>query len=346
MGKDYYKTLQITKEANDEEIKKAYRKLALKYHPDKNKEANAEEKFKELSEAYEVLSDTKKRETYDLLGEPGLRKGCARETNGNNWAYNNDPFKTFAHVYGGERYKDFFTRNGSHRMGGPSVYDINDGFMRNPRYMNQGNSNRANDTSRFQHHSNTSSNNHATPKKLQDPPVETELPVTLEEVHKGTVKNMKISRKALHFDGTTHRETKLLTINVKPGWKAGTKITFPKEGDQSANKLAADIVFIIKDKPHPLFERDGSDLVYRKSITLKDALSCDTKVKVPTIDGETITVPIKSIISPTTVKIVPNKGLPHTKDPSKFGNLVIKFDIKFPDTLGENSRRLIMKALS
>lgn len=73
MGKDYYKTLGIPKGSNEEEIKKAYRRMALRFHPDKNKDANAEEKFKEIAEAYEVLSDPKKRVVYDQLGEEGER---------------------------------------------------------------------------------------------------------------------------------------------------------------------------------------------------------------------------------------------------------------------------------
>jgi DnaJ homolog subfamily B member 5 len=73
MGKDYYKALGIAKTATDDEIKKAYRKLALKFHPDKNKEPGAEEKFKEIAEAYEVLSDKKKRDVYDKYGEEGLK---------------------------------------------------------------------------------------------------------------------------------------------------------------------------------------------------------------------------------------------------------------------------------
>lgn len=75
MGKDYYKTLGIQKGATDEDIKKAYRKLALKFHPDKNKSPGAEDRFKEIAEAYEVLSDKKKREVYDRYGEEGLKGG-------------------------------------------------------------------------------------------------------------------------------------------------------------------------------------------------------------------------------------------------------------------------------
>lgn len=80
MGKDYYRVLGITKAATDEEIKKSYRKLALRYHPDKNKAAGAEDKFKEIAEAYEVLSDKKKRDIYDKYGEDGL-KGNRGENN-------------------------------------------------------------------------------------------------------------------------------------------------------------------------------------------------------------------------------------------------------------------------
>lgn len=108
-------------------------------------------------------------------------------------------------------------------------------------------------------------------KKTQDPPIEHELFVTLEEVATGTTKKMKISRKVLNPDGRTTRvEDKLLTIDIKPGWKQGTKITFPREGDQSASTIPADIIFIIKDKDHPTFRRDGANLIYTARITLKD----------------------------------------------------------------------------
>ncbi|KAJ8951935.1 hypothetical protein NQ318_013601 [Aromia moschata] len=96
-----------------------------------------------------------------------------------------------------------------------------------------------------------------------------DLYVSLDDITKGCQKKMKISRKVLQPDGTTRKEDKVLTINVKPGWKAGTKITFQREGDQGRNKIPADIVFIIRDKPHPLFKREGSDIRYTAKISLK-----------------------------------------------------------------------------
>lgn len=103
MGKDFYKILGIQKGSNDDEIKKAYRKLALKYHPDKNKSAGAEERFKEIAEAYEVLSDKKKRDIYDQYGEEGLHGGIPNtggSESGQNFTYefHGDPRATFAQV--------------------------------------------------------------------------------------------------------------------------------------------------------------------------------------------------------------------------------------------------------
>ena len=86
----------------------------------------------------------------------------------------------------------------------------------------------------------------------------------------GVTKRMKISRRVLANDGTAKKEEKVLTINVKPGWKSGTKITFQREGDQAPNKIPADIVFIIRDKPHQHFKREGPDLKYSSKITLKE----------------------------------------------------------------------------
>ena len=110
-------------------------------------------------------------------------------------------------------------------------------------------------------------------EKIQDPPVEHDLYVTLEEINSGCVKKMKISRRVMQPDGTPKKEDKYVSISVKPGWKSGTKVTFQKEGDQTKGKIPSDIVFIIRDKPHPLFRREGSDLRYTARLTLKQVSS-------------------------------------------------------------------------
>lgn len=104
----------------------------------------------------------------------------------------------------------------------------------------------------------------------QDPPVVHDLRVSLEEVFTGCTKKMKISRKRLNPDGrTTRTEDKILTVEVKKGWKEGTKVTFPKEGDETPTNVPADVVFVVKDKPHPKYRRDGSDIIYAAKIALK-----------------------------------------------------------------------------
>ncbi|OXB51544.1 UNVERIFIED_CONTAM: hypothetical protein H355_007691, partial [Colinus virginianus] len=107
--------------------------------------------------------------------------------------------------------------------------------------------------------------------RKQDPPVLYDLRVSLEEVYSGCTKKMKISHKRLNPDGKTVRsEDKILSIEVKRGWKEGTKITFPGEGDQTPTNIPADVVFVVKDKPHSVFRREGSDIVYPARISLRE----------------------------------------------------------------------------
>merc|ERR1712228_1164282 len=108
--------------------------------------------------------------------------------------------------------------------------------------------------------------------KVQDTTIEKEIPVSLEEIAKGAEKKMKISRKVHQDDGRVTTEDKVLKITVKPGWKSGTKVTFSQEGDKFPGRTPADIAFIIRDKPHPVFSRDGTNLKYTYKIPLREAL--------------------------------------------------------------------------
>ncbi|XP_044756179.1 dnaJ protein homolog 1-like [Coccinella septempunctata] len=323
MGKDYYSILGISKNASDDEIKKAYRKLALQYHPDKNKSPKAEDKFKEVAEAYEVLSDKKKRDIYDNYGEDGLKGGAGPHGNtGFTYTFHGDPRATFAQFFGNTNpFQSFFGYDDAFDS------DINEstfifGFP--------------------------GSQNHVGPHRdmmSQDPPVEHEIYLTLEEVFHGCVKKMKIQKKVLLPSGKLAREEKMLEINVQPGWKAGTKITFPKEGDQGVNKIPADIVFIIRDKTHGTFKREGSDLRYTAKISLKQAL-CGCIVNVPLISGGQEALNYKGdIIKPQTVRRIAGKGLPFPKEPSRRGDLIVTFDIRFPDVISTTVRKYLEEKL-
>merc|ERR1712088_722352 len=152
---------------------------------------------------------------------------------------------------------------------------------------------------------------------------------------------MKISRKVIRQDGTRAMEDKVLKIVVKPGWKAGTKVTFAKEGDQVPGKIPADIAFIIKDKPHPLFSRDGVNLNYNYKIPLREAL-CGTVVQVPTLEGKKVGINCTGeVIKPTTTKRLQGFGLPYPKDPAKKGDIIVGFDVLFPDAISQSSKDVL-----
>jgi len=337
MGKDYYQILGTTKGATDDEIKKAYRKMALKYHPDKNKAPGAEEKFKEIAEAYDVLSDPKKKEVYDAYGEEGLKggvtggPGMSSDGNFTRYTFHGDPHEIFRSFFGDENpfgHDDPLSFFGFGGSGGGSGNSF--GFT-------MGNDLHGEDPF-------SSLGGGRGSRKRQDPKIYRDLPVSLEEVLTGTQKKMKINRKVLNSDGrTTKQEEHIISIDVKPGWKEGTKITFPKEGDQSPNSIPADIVFVIKDKPHPIFTRNGSDIKYIAPITLREALIGVT-LNVPTLDGRFLQVPM-DVIQPSTVKRISGEGLPFPKEPDKRGYLIVEFDIKFPETLSKDVRQKISKLL-
>ncbi|EMS60716.1 DnaJ homolog subfamily B member 13 [Triticum urartu] len=137
----------------------------------------------------------------------------------------------------------------------------------------------------------------------------------------------------------------ILTIDIKPGWKKGTKITFPEKGNETRNVIPSDLVFIIEERAHPKFKRDGNDLVYTHKISLVDALT-GCAVQLTTLDGRSLTVPVKSVISPTYEEVVQGEGMPITREPSKKGNLRIKFQIKFPTALTADQKAGVQQLLS
>lgn len=339
MGNDYYKILGISKDATDDEIKKAYRKLALKYHPDKNKSPGAEERFKEVAEAYEVLSDKKKRDIYDKYGEDVLKgKAPTNQSGGGDfenfsYAYHGNPQATFAQFFGSSNPFHSFFDGPSKMFGFPGDSDNDDIFESvGPRIPGGA----------FRSHSFNVHTPNKSKDKMQDPPIEYDLYVSLEDIMKGCTKKMKINRKIMQPDGNLRRDDKVLTINIRPGWKAGTKITFQREGDQLRNKIPADIVFIIRDKPHPVFKREGSDIRYTVKVSLKQAL-CGCVIEIPTLN-DNIKKPLdftSEIIKPNTVRRIQGYGLPLPKEPSRKGDLVVNFEINFPNHLSQSAKDIL-----
>jgi len=315
MGVDYYSILNLTRSASDADIKKHYRKLSLKFHPEKNPDDQvATDKFMQVAEAYDVLSDPRKRAVYDQFGEEGLKNGvpsgsgeCGAWTQG--YTFHGNPDKVFRDFFGGDNpFQEFYDRvDGDLSMGFGGL--------------------------------------HGRGAKKQDPPIERDLFLSLEEVFHGCTKKMKISRRVMNEDGhTSSIRDKILTITVKKGWKPGTKITFPKEGDQGPNNIPADIVFIVKDKPHPRFRREGLNLIHTANVLLGRALT-GTTVDIHTLDERTLHIPINDIIKPGYKKVVPTEGMPLSTDPTQKGDLIIEFNIEFPQSLTPERKELVRSSL-
>ncbi|XP_071920105.1 uncharacterized protein [Coffea arabica] len=230
MGVDYYNILKVGRNATEDDVKKAYRRLAMKWHPDKNptNKKEAEAKFKQISEAYEVLSDPQKRQTYDQYGEEGLKDMPPQGSGGG-----------FQNGFNPRNAEDIFAEFfGSSPFGFGSAGPGSDGTGA------------------------------SMPKK--PPPVE-----------------------------------KILSIEVKPGWKRGTKITFPDKAEALGG----------------------------------------TTVNITTLDGRELSIPVNDIISPGYELVVDKEGMPIAKEPRNRGDLKINFEVKFPTKMTTEQRAAIKRAL-
>lgn len=350
---DYYKLLGVNRDADDDAIKKAYRKLALKWHPDRNpnNKAEAEKQFKAISEAYEVLSDKNKRAVYDQFGEEGLKNGApAPGAEGFGGGFGGGearfPGGSFFHYTsgGGPRasrtapgafhptnaddiFRQFFGSSGG---GDPfaSAFDDDDDDMRG---FSRGGP--------FAHSHNTRS------AAAKPAPAVYPLRCTLEELYSGCTKKLKIKRKLL--DPTTRQPSlseKIIAVNVKAGWKAGTKLNYAGEGDEYAPNKRQDVQLVIEEKAHPIFRRDGDDLHVSMNLTLEEAL-CGFSKTVTTLDTRELKVSNKAVTVPNQQLKFPNGGMPNQKDSTSKGALIVTFKVTFPPTLTEEQKKLVHQAL-
>ncbi|KAI7838345.1 hypothetical protein COHA_007913 [Chlorella ohadii] len=320
----------------------------MQYHPDKNPDnkEGAEKKFKEVSEAFEVLSDPKKREVYDQFGEEGLKGGMggAGGMGGFGGFHPRDANDLFAELFrgfggggGSFRSSSFGGGGGGDFFGGGMPFGGMGGMGGMP-----GMGGPFGGSGGFGGMNGHAGGQPRRPKK--DAPHEMDLQCSLEELYRGTTRRMKISRKRLDANGQQRPDSEMLEIHVRPGWKAGTKITFQEKGDEHPGRIAADIIFVLQEKPHPVFRRDGNDLIYTHRVPLVEAL-CGTAVHLQTLDGRPLAVPINAPISLQQDLVVPGEGMPITKQPGQKGNLRIRFEVKMPDQLNEQQKAVLRSVL-
>jgi len=368
-GADYYKLLGIERNANEDDIKRAYKKMALKWHPDRNKGSEASsKKFKEISEAFEVLSDKQKRTVYDQFGEEGLKGGGGPPPGASAGPAGAGPggFSGFSGFPGGGGNTFTFTSSGPggfRQSGGFAPTDPNKIFAQ---FFNMAGMGGGGGRGRFEDDDDdddsmggfsfggmpggmhTRQTRHTAPKpaaSASPSEISRPLKVSLEELYTGATKRLKVGRRLQN--GTT--EDKVLEIQIHPGWKSGTKIRFPKAGNEQPGGDAQDLVFVVEEKEHPTFTREGNDLVCRVKIPLVDALTeGGGKRTVEALDGRKLQVPVpKGIVKPGQESTMPGEGMPIRKDGSvkKKGDLIVKWEVVFPDRLTPAQKEGIRKVL-
>ena len=351
---DFYATLGISKaDASDEtKLKKAYKKAAMKSHPDR-KGGNAE-RFKRVGLAYDTLSDPSKRAVYDRYGEEGLKAGfvAPEERASASGGFGNGngggtTFRTTTTGGGGgfpggaghqefsgadaeKLFRSFFGGGGSPFGSGGAGGGFDFGGV-------------GNGGGGFDFGGGGAARKRRRPENI------VHLECTLEELFRGTKKMLKLTRKVNAGGGQLVDREETMSIDVKPGWKAETKITFERRGNEEPGEpgQGADLVVVIKEKPHAWLRREKDDLIYEvPSISLRSAL-VGFKMSFVNVDGEKIEASFDECTSPGSIRTLRGKGMPNQKTGVR-GNLLLKIGkVEFPrGKLTTKQKSLIKEALA
>ncbi len=309
--KDYYKILGVDKNATQEEIRKAYRKLALKYHPDRNPgDKAAEEKFKEITEANEVLSDPEKRKKYDQLGA-----NWKYYQNMNTGAGGGDWFGGFGNSGGGRTYH--FSGDFGDLFGG--VGGFSDFFKS---FFGGGFGETADPfTTGYGHRTNGARKGHD---------YETTLHLTLQEAFNGTKRQFRV-------DGRT------INLNIKPGVKEGQKLRVRNQGGEGINGgERGDLYIKVHIISDPFFERVEDDLYYTLDLDIFSAALGTTK-KIKMLDGKKIGVKIPPFTDSNKILRIKGMGMPNHDNPHKRGDLFIRLNFVVPKNISKEDLEVLKK---
>ena len=316
--KDYYSTLGVAKTATEKEIKQAYRKLARKHHPDVNPgDKSAESRFKDLTEAYEVLGDPAKRKKYDELGanwrayeQAGAGQGFNPGQAGGGWNVN----------YGGggpTGYRTMTQEEMNEMFGGEEGNPFSDVFHTffgggGPAEESRGRGRRGRNT-----------------RAGRD--VEQEIELGLEDAYNGTMRRLSIKH-----DG--HART--VDVRIPPGVGDGSRVRIAGEGEPGAGGAqAGDLYLRIRLAPHPKFERKGRDLYTHVSIPLTTAV-LGGEAEVPTLSGKSLRLKIPPGTQNGQVFRLKGHGMPVTGKTGEHGDLYATVDVELPKSLTPEQRKL------
>lgn len=309
---DYYKTLGVERNASDAEIKKAYRKLAMKFHPDRNQgDSAAEEKFKQINEAYQVLSDSTKRARYDQLGESYSRY---QQTGG---------------APGGFNWQDWTSQQGG-QPGGVRVDmgNLNDLFggaggfsdFFSAIFGGMGGMEGLGGTPGTRTQTRRTSRRAAASSQPMEQPVS----ITLEEAYQGTQRLIQIGNRRLE-------------VKIPAGAKTGTRVRVPA----SASGQPSDLHLVIEVLPHPRYERKNDDLYADETVDLYTAV-LGGSAPVTTLAGN-VELTIPAGIQPGQSIRLTGRGMPRLKTPDQHGDLFVQVKVQLPRNLTPQQRELFEK---
>ncbi len=311
-AEDYYKILGVEKSASGDDIKKAYRKLALKHHPDKNpNNKQAEERFKKISEAYAVLSDPEKRKQYDNFGSEGFRQQYTQEDIFRNFDLN-EILRDMG--FGGGVFGQSGRRTAGYGGGRRRGYSYQGANQEDPFAGLFGGG-----RERFEQE----------PEK--GPDVEYNLSITLEESVSGAEKKLAIQRNG---------KTDEISFKVPPGINTGKKLRLAAKGGPGLQGGSpGDLYLNVNILPHPVFARDGSDLYMERSVSFSMA-ALGASIDVPTIDGAVKKVKIPAGTQSNTRIRMKGYGVPRLKGSGR-GDQYIKITIDVPKKLTDKQAHLV-----
>jgi len=309
--KDYYKILGVDRNASEKDIKRAYRRLARQFHPDVNPgDTGAEEKFKKINEAYEVLSDTEKRAKYDRLGASWQQwQRMGRDPGQFDWS------QWFADAPGGVRVD---WSDGLGDLFGGAGADIFSDFFRTI-FGGMTNAGRARTAEHpFRH---TTSR-----RTLRGQDVEAAVEITLEEALHGTTRVLE-------------RDGRRIRAKIPPGARSGSKVRIANQGSSGYGEgPPGDLYLNITVKPHPAFRREGDDLRCNVDVDLYTAV-LGGQVRISTLNGD-VSLRIPAGTNGGKTFRLRGKGMPNPRNPKQRGDLLATVQLQVPQRLSAHEREL------
>ncbi|CAK8575692.1 unnamed protein product [Lathyrus sativus] len=333
----YYEILGVSKNASQDDLKKAYKKAAIKNHPDKGGDP---EKFKELAQAYDVLSDPEKREIYDTYGEDALKEGMG---GGGGGGGGHDPFDIFSSFFGGGGGGS--SRGRRQRRGEDVVHplkvSLEDLYLGTSKKLSlsrnvlcskcSGKGSKSGASMKCAGCQGTGmkvSIRHLGPSMIQ------QMQHPCNEC-KGTGETINDKDRCPQCKGEkVVQEKKVLEVHVEKGMQNSQKITFPGEADEAPDTVTGDIVFVLQQKEHPKFKRKSEDLFVEHTLSLTEAL-CGFQFVLTHLDGRQLLIKSNpgEVVKPDSFKAINDEGMPMYQRPFMKGKLYIHFTVEFPETL-------------